>query len=71
MNRPPKKLDQKSNDWKVGFFMAKYSFEFKKNIVQAYLNGEGDYEYLAHKYEIRLILDIGKYNSRRHNFVTN
>jgi len=30
MNRPPKKLDEKSNDWEVGFFIAKYSFEFKK-----------------------------------------
>ena len=25
------KLDQKSNDWEVGFFMAKYDFEFKAN----------------------------------------
>ena len=27
--------------------MAKYSFEFKREIVQAYLRGEGGYEYLA------------------------
>ena len=27
--------------------MAKYSFEFKKKIVQSYLNGEGGYRYLA------------------------
>lgn len=34
------------------FFMAKYSFEFKRNVVQAYLNGEGSYGYLAKKYGI-------------------
>ena len=32
--------------------MAKYSYEFKKKIVEAYLNGEGCYEYLADKYHI-------------------
>jgi transposase len=32
--------------------MAKYSFEFKKKIVEAYLNGEGGYGFLANKYEI-------------------
>lgn len=32
--------------------MAKYSFEFKRNVVQAYLNGEGSYGYLAKKYSI-------------------
>lgn len=32
--------------------MAKYSFEFKMEVVQAYLNGEGGYGYLAHKYGI-------------------
>ena len=32
--------------------MAKYSFEFKKKIVIAYLNGEGGYEYLARQYGI-------------------
>ena len=37
----PQKLEQKSNDWEVGIFMAKYSFEFKKKVVIAYLNGEG------------------------------
>ena len=39
----PQKLDQKSNYWEVGFFMAKYSFEFKMEVVQAYLNAEGGY----------------------------
>ena len=32
--------------------MAKYSFEFKMEVVQAYLNGEGGYKYLANKYNI-------------------
>ena len=32
--------------------MAKYSFEFKMGVVQAYLNGEGGYRYLANKYSI-------------------
>lgn len=27
--------------------MAKYSYEFKKKVVLAYLNGEGGYQYLA------------------------
>ena len=30
--------------------MAKYSFEFKKKVVQSYLNGEGGYIYLAKYY---------------------
>ena len=32
--------------------MAKYSYEFKKEIVEAYLKNEGGYEYLAKKYGI-------------------
>lgn len=48
----PKKLDQKSNDLEVGIFMAKYSFELKKKIVEAYLNGEGSYSELATQYGI-------------------
>ena len=32
--------------------MAKYSYEFKLKIVQAYLNGEGGYRYLAKQYNI-------------------
>lgn len=32
--------------------MAKYSFEFKKQIVLDYLNGQGGAEYLANKYGI-------------------
>lgn len=33
--------------------MAKYSFEFKKKVVQAYLDGEGGYIYLADKYGVK------------------
>ena len=33
--------------------MAKYSFEFKKKIVNAYLNGEGGYMYLTKKYGVK------------------
>ena len=32
--------------------MAKYSFKFKKKIVQEYLDGKGSYHSLAEKYEI-------------------
>lgn len=32
--------------------MAKYSFEFKLKIVEAYLDGKGGYKYLAKKYDI-------------------
>ena len=32
--------------------MAKYSYEFKMKVVQAYLNGEGSYEFLFQKYHI-------------------
>ena len=31
----------------VGIFMAKYSFEFKKQLVNEYLTGKGSYGYLA------------------------
>ncbi len=32
--------------------MAKYSYEFKKKVVDAYLNGEGGYVFLANKYHV-------------------
>ena len=32
--------------------MAKYSFEFKKKIVDEYLAGKGGSRYLAHKYNL-------------------
>ena len=34
--------------------MSKYSFEFKKQVVNAYLNGEGGYTYLANKFGIKI-----------------
>lgn len=36
----------------VGFFMAKYSFEFKKKIVEEYLADKGGLKYLAKKYNV-------------------
>lgn len=36
----------------VGFNLAKYGFEFKIEVVKAYLNGEGGYKYLANKFNI-------------------
>ena len=33
--------------------MAKYRYEFKKKVVQAYLNGEGGYTHLAEKYDVK------------------
>lgn len=36
----------------VGFFMAKYSYEFKKKIVEEYKKGNGGYGCLANKYNI-------------------
>ena len=33
--------------------MAKYSFKFKKKVVNAYLKGEGGYTYLAEKYGVK------------------
>lgn len=33
--------------------MAKYSFEFKKKVIEAYQHGEGGYSYLAEKYGVK------------------
>ena len=33
--------------------MPKYSFEFKKKVVDAYFRGEGGYSYLAEKYGVK------------------
>ena len=41
--------------------MAKYSYEFKKKVVTAYLNGEGGYEYLANYYGIPAWTNIKKW----------
>ncbi|MBP3912493.1 MAG: transposase, partial [Niameybacter sp.] len=45
----------------VSLFMAKYSFEFKQKVVQAYLNGEGGAKYLSNKYKIASKTDIQKW----------
>lgn len=41
--------------------MAKYNYEFKKKIVQAYLNGEGGYSYLANKYGVPSDTNVKKW----------
>ena len=41
--------------------MEKYSYEFKKRVVDAYLNGEGGYIYLAETYGIAAWSNIKKW----------
>ena len=41
--------------------MAKYSYEFKKQVVEAYLSGEGGYEYLAKRYGVPSWSNIKKW----------
>lgn len=47
--------------------MSKYSFEFKKQVVNDYLNGEGGYTYLANKFGIpsdnKVKLWVDNYNA--------
>lgn len=47
--------------------MSKYSFEFKKKVVNAYLNGEGSYSYLSKKFGIpsdsKVKLWVDNYNA--------
>lgn len=47
--------------------MAKYSFEFKKKVVLAYLNREGGYSYLSEKYGVPAKSNIEKWV---HNYQT-
>ena len=47
--------------------MAKYSFEFKKKVVLAYLNGEGGYGYLSKAYGVPSQENIEKWV---HNYQT-
>ncbi len=61
MYRPPKVRPKKSNDWRSVLFMSKYSFEFKKKVVLAYLNGEGGYVLLTKKYGIPSQSNIEKW----------
>ncbi len=41
--------------------MSKYSYEFKKKVVAAYLNNEGGYKYLCKKYGIKAHKDVMKW----------
>ena len=41
--------------------MAKYSFEFKKKVVYAYLNAEGGYDHIAKIYNIPACSSIKKW----------
>lgn len=41
--------------------MAKYSYEFKKKVVDSYLNGEGGYVFLAEAYDIAAWSNIKKW----------
>ena len=50
--------------------MAKYSFEFKIDVVQAYLAGEGSYDYLSKKYGIPPGKDIRKWVNAYKTFGT-
>lgn len=43
--------------------MSKYSFEFKKEVVKAYLDGEGGYEYLANKFRVAAFSTVKKWVS--------
>ena len=41
--------------------MAKYSYEFKKQVIEAYLSGEGGYKYLAKRYGVPARSNIKKW----------
>ena len=49
----PQKLDQKSSFREVGFIMAKYTLEFKRRVIQEYLDGKGGYKVLAEKFGVK------------------
>jgi len=48
--------------------MAKYSFEFKKKIVLAYLNGEGGFRFLAKFYGVASVRDVRKWVTNYQHF---
>ena len=48
--------------------MAKYSFEFKKKVVNSYLNGEGSFKFIAKKYEIPACSNVEKWVRNYKNF---
>ena len=41
--------------------MAKYSYEFKKQVVNDYLSGKGGHKYLASEYGVKSTRDIAKW----------
>lgn len=45
----------------VGFFMAKYSYELKKQVVKDYLWGKGGADYLANKYGVTSISNVQRW----------
>jgi transposase len=60
MNRPPK---VRPKNLTIGgrFFVAKYDYEFKKKIVNAYMNSEGGERFLANKYGVKSPRDVMKW----------
>jgi|BioPla2DNA2_1021312.scaffolds.fasta_scaffold40391_2 transposase len=50
------------------FFMAKYSFEFKLQVVQAYLNNEGSYPCISKKYGVPAWSNIKKWVNAYNEF---
>ena len=48
--------------------MAKYSFEFKKKVVNSYLNGEGSFEFVTKKYEIPTCTNVKTWVRNYKNF---
>ena len=48
--------------------MSKYSFEFKKNVVMSYLNGEGGFPTIAEKYDIPAWSNVKKWVRNYENF---
>ena len=49
--------------------MAKYSYEFKMNVVQEYINGNGGFTYLSQKYSIPAKSNIKNGLMRTENLV--
>ena len=60
LNRPPK---VRPKNLTIGgrFFVAKYSFEFKKKVVMSYLNGNGGYGFWAKHYGIASRNEVKKW----------
>ena len=50
--------------------MAKYSYEFKMNVVQEYINGNGGFTYLSQKYSVPAKSNIKKWVDAYRKFGT-